>query len=110
MVRADEDGATGATVPLYDVRVEKVRKGAVQTETVKVRTLGTDPGADYPVLQQGHTHVLYLSPFMWHPGTSTGEFVITGQQAAYQLHGGDARRTGSMGELPAAVCAAAAEG
>lgn len=51
MVRADEDGATGATVPLYDVRVEKVRKGAVQTETVKVRTLGTDPGADYPVLQ-----------------------------------------------------------
>lgn len=102
MKNADEEGLTKEQVPIYEVSVSKGLKGKASSE-VSVRLLGDKADADYPTLQVDRSYLLYLTAFEWHPGESTGEYVITGQQGAYELSGSRGSRVGKFGSLPKSV-------
>jgi hypothetical protein len=64
------------------VNVKQVLGGVDIGTTVDVRQLGSSgaPG-EVPLMQSGHTYVVYLAPFHFTPGDSTGQWTIVGAGA-----------------------------
>lgn len=101
---SDRDGVTGEMVPVYNVEVKRVLRGGSAPGSLRIRGFGFDPADGCPVLTAGPTYTLFLTPFLWEVGgASTGEYVIVGQQGAFEDKGSKQARVGNLGELPASV-------
>ena len=89
-VAADSAGTSGLMSTVSTVTVDSAIAGSVkQGGTILIRQLGiaSDTGGDVtPILSVGKQYILFVAPFTFGAGTPpTGQFVITGDQGAYEL-------------------------
>jgi hypothetical protein len=104
-MRANSGGAHAVT----DLVVLDVLAGDLGgASAIKLRQLGVDgmkSDSFTPVVAAGQTYVLFLKPFTFGTGAGpSGQYVITGDQGAYEAVGGSYHRISPGGpELPVDV-------
>lgn len=109
VVDAGQAGASGLSASIFTAVVTKSLKGNTDVgDALKVRQFGTqDAPAFSPTevtfLQPGQTYALYLQPFEFQSGVSTGQYVVVGQIGAYQLSNGTFTRSTTRDKLPRTV-------
>lgn len=97
------DGMSKSTI--FHVRVDEVLAGSFLVgNIVNVRQLGTKEtpafsNEDLSLLAEGRSYVLFLQPFEFHRGVSTGQFQIVGEVGAFEVQGDTAVRTTNRDEL-----------
>lgn len=93
-VSADEEGISGTTSSLVRFTVSRVAKGSSELEgqTLLVRQIDNGVGMESPepALREGSSYTLFLKPFEFQPGKSTGQYVVVDYKAAY-VDTGDGR-------------------
>lgn len=107
---AAAEGATPGpdtlSASIFRVRVTRALKGGARVQsTVSVRQIGTPtepalPTDEQGMLKVGQSYVLFLEPFYFHPGVSTGQYVVVGGEAAFSVSGNQAVRTTTRDGLP----------
>lgn len=96
---------------LSSVQVQKLVKATTTSKgaTIRLRQLGPGGGDAQPIVQRGHTVLLFLSPFAWTPGQPVpGQYVDQG--CGQGLYEESATKPGtfvsmgsSIGHLPSTV-------
>lgn len=95
----DGKGATDTTLTTFRV----LQSYGADTDEVYVRSSDGFADDEVAVYQVGQEYLVYLTPFEFQPGKSTGTYITVGQLAAYQISGKEALRTTSRDGLPRQV-------
>lgn len=102
-IPSTEDGSGLKNSTLTTFRIEKTLGERISE--AKVRSTDGLPDGEAATYTVGQSYILFLRPFEFRRGVSTGTYIAVGQLAAYRLTGENAVRVTERDSLPVTISA-----